>query len=419
MRALQKLTAHIIQAVKDLWWIGWRELRLTVRDQGVLIFFLLVPLAYPLVYAFIYTNEVIRDVPVAVVDDSRTSRSRLYLRHLDASPDVRIVSYCANMDEARRLLRKREAYGIVYLPSNFNSELAKGHQSYVKVFCDMSGLLYYKALLAANTYVSLDLNARIKMQYQPGLTEEQEKVLTQPVAYEEVNLYNPQNGFAAFLIPAVLVLVVHQTLILGIGLSAGTGRERNRFAELVPVNRHYNGLLRIVFGKMLAYLLVYLPVATYVLGIVPRLFRLNHIGAPETLCTFVIPFLLATIFFAMTVSAVMRQRETCLLLVVFTSVPLLFISGISWPQSAIPVFWQSLSYLFPSTFGINGYIRINSMGASLPQVAFEWYGLWAQTAFYFLTTCLVYRQQIITSRRRLAAAYKKKKAALGTKAAEA
>lgn len=280
MNVVKRYFAYLRQAAHDLGWICWRELRQTVRDQGVLIFFLVVPLAYPLVYAFIYTNEVVRDVPVAVVDDSRTSRSRLYVRHLDASPDVRVVSFCADMDEARRMLRRREAYGIVYLPANFNDELVRGRQTCVKVFCDMSGLLYYKALLSANTYVSLDMNADIKMLYQPGLTKEQEKILTQPIAYEEVSLYNPQNGFAAFLIPAVLVLVIHQTLLLGIGLSAGTARERNSYAELVPVNRHFNGLLRIVLGKGLAYLLVYVPVAVYVLGVVPRLFRLNHLGAP-------------------------------------------------------------------------------------------------------------------------------------------
>lgn len=410
MNVVKRYFAYLRQAAHDLGWICWRELRQTVRDQGVLIFFLVVPLAYPLVYAFIYTNEVVRDVPVAVVDDSRTGRSRLYVRHLDASPDVRVVSFCADMDEARRMLRRREAYGIVYLPANFNDELVRGRQTCVKVFCDMSGLLYYKALLSANTYVSLDMNADIKMLYQPGLTKEQEKILTQPIAYEEVSLYNPQNGFAAFLIPAVLVLVIHQTLLLGIGLSAGTARERNSYAELVPVNRHFNGLLRIVLGKGLAYLLVYVPVAVYVLGVVPRLFRLNHLGAPATLGAFAVPFLLATIFFAMTVSVAMRRRETCILLIVFTSVPLLFISGVSWPRSAVPTFWQAVSYFFPSTFGINGYIRINSMEATLPQVSFEWYGLWAQAVFYFLTTCVFYRAQIIASRRRLIAQYKALKA---------
>ncbi len=409
MNVIRKTATYFGRAMNDMAWIFWRELRLTVRDEGVLIFFVLVPLIYPLLYAFIYTDEVVRDVPIAVVDDSRTTRSRTYLRHLDASPDVKIKAYCADMDEARNLIRQREVYGIVYLPTSFNDDLTEGRQTHVNIFCDMSGLLYYKAVLSANTYVSLDMNARIKVERQPDLTAEQDKVLTQPIAYEEVSLYNPQNGFAAFLIPAVLILVIHQTLLLGIGLSAGTAREKNRFSELVPIGRHYAGLLRIVSGKALAYLLVYLPVTVFVAGVVPRLFRLNQIGSPVTLGLFMLPFLLAAIFFAMTVSVAVRHRESCMLLVVFTSVPLLFISGISWPGAAVPDFWKAISYVFPSTFGINGYVRINSMGAALDQVRVEWYALWAQAAFYFLLTCIIYRAQIVGARRRAIARYRELK----------
>ena len=94
---------------------------------------------------------------------------------------------------------------------------------------------------------------------------------------------------------------------------------------------------------------------------------------------------------------------------VFTSVPLLFISGISWPGAAIPPFWKYFSYVFPSTFGINGFVRINNMGGTLSEVAFEYKALWLQAGFYFLTTCLVYRWQIIMSRKHIIERYKELK----------
>ena len=98
-----------------------------------------------------------------------------------------------------------------------------------------------------------------------------------------------------------------------------------------------------------------------------------------------------------------------MLLFVFTSVPLLFLSGISWPGAAMPTFWKYFSYIFPSTFGINGYVRINSMGATLNEVSFEYQALWIQTGFYFITTCLVYRWQILQSRKHVIEEYKKHK----------
>ena len=144
-------------------------------------------------------------------------------------------------------------------------------------------------------------------------------------------LYNPTNGFAAFLIPAVLMLIIQQTLLLGIGLSAGTAREHNRFRDLVPVQRHYNGTLvpvqrhyngtlRIVFGKGLSYLMVYALVSVYILVVVPRLFSLNQIALPGELTLFCLPYLLACIFFSMTAS--IGQCDTALLEILFLSLPL-------------------------------------------------------------------------------------------------
>ena len=395
----------VVQGIYDLFYIWKQEFRTTFRDQGVLIFFVLVPLVYPLIYSFIYTNETIREVPTVVVDNSRSSLSREYLRKVDASPETSIVAHCADMEEARLMLKERKAYGIIYIPAHFSDDIVQGKQTQVSIFCDMSGLLYYKALLTANTNVSLAMNAAIKMERAGNTTARQDEITAYPIEYEDVAIFNPTNGFAAFLIPAVLILIIQQTLLLGIGLSAGTAREHNQFKDLVPINRHYNGTLRIVMGKGLSYFMVYSLVAVYILCVVPRLFSLNQIAIPGVLTLFTLPYLTACIFFAMTASIAIRNRETCMLLFVFTSVPLLFLSGISWPGSAMPSFWRYFSYLFPSTFGINGYVRINSMGATLNEVAFEYRALWMQTGIYFLTTCFVYRRQIIQSRKNHSSLY--------------
>ena len=389
----------ISQGINDLFYIWKQEFQTTFRDQGVLIFFVLVPLVYPLIYGFIYTNEVVREVPAVVVDASHSSLSREYLRKVDATPDIHIVAYCSDMEEAKLMLKDRLAYGIIYIPSDFSSNIASGKQTQVSLYCDMSGLLYYKSMLLANTAVSLDMNKEIKIERAGNTTNRQDEITAYPIEYEDIAMFNPTNGFAAFLIPAVLILLIQQTLLLGIGLSAGTARENNRFKDLVPINRHYNGTLRIVFGKGLSYFMVYAMVSVYVLCVVPRIFSLNQIGQAGTLALFMLPYLAACIFFAMTASIAIRNRETCMLIFVFTSVPLLFISGISWPGASIPTFWKYFSYIFPSTFGINGFVRINNMGATLSEINFEYQALWLQAGFYFLTTCFVYRWQILMSRK--------------------
>ncbi len=392
--------SHIIkEGFHDLFHIWLEELRNVFKDQGVLIFFILVPLGYPVLYTLIYNNEGLREVPVAVVDQANSAQSREFLRLTDGSANVEIASHCADMEEAKELIRQQKAYGIIFIPAEFDRDLARGQQTRVLIFCDMSGLLYYKAILSTCTDVSLKMNKEIKISRLGNTTDRQDEVSTQPIRYTEVSMFNPQNGFACFIIPGVIVLIIQQTLLLGIGLSVGTARENNRFSDLVPIDRHYHGTLRIVLGKSLVYFMVFLLMGTYMTCLIPHMFNLLQLAHAATLFGFLIPYIIACIFFAITASILIRDRESCMVAFIFTSMIFLFISGISWPGAAVPAFWKYVSWLFPSTFGINGFIRINSMGASLDQVRFEYQALWLQAGCYFITACLVYRHQIMLSRK--------------------
>lgn len=396
----------ITQGISDMMIIWMNELKNVVKDQGILIFFIFVPLGYPLLYTYIYNNEVIREVPVAAVDDNRSSMSREFLKYVDANPDTRIVTYPANIEDAKKAMMEGMIYGIIYIPNDFTKTLVKGEQANVSIFCDLSGMLYYKALLTSATNSSLMMNKEIKISKMGNSTDRQDEIATAPIAYEDIALFNPQAGFASFLIPAVLILIIQQTLLLGIGLAAGTARENNRFRDLVPINRHYHGTLRIVLGKSLLYFMLYVIMSTYILVFVPKMFSLPQIGNPFTIAQFILPYLLSAIFFAMTCSVLIRHRETCMIVYIFTSVPLLFISGISWPGTAIPEFWKIVSYIFPSTFGINGFVQINNMGATIEDVSTGYQALWIQAGIYFITTFFVYRYQIIMSRRHVWRRYK-------------
>ena len=148
----------------------------------------------------------------------------------------------------------------------------------------------------------------------------------------------------------------------------------------------------VLAGKGLAYLLVYGFTATYVLCFVPWLFHMPQLWQLPTLVAFIIPFLLASIFFAICISFFVRDRESCFLLFVFVSVPLIFMSGISWPTSNMPAFWKVLAQFFPSTHGVNGFARINTAGALLQDVRIESISLWVLTGVYFMLSLFIYER---------------------------
>ena len=377
----------------------WRfELRQVLRDEGVLLFCVVVPLVYPLLYSWVYNNDSIHEVPVVVVDQSHSQLSRQFIRMCDASSEVHVVSYAADLDDAQSLVSRQIVKGIYLIPEDFATRVNRLQQATVSVYCDMALMLTYKAIYQTAMAVSQKMGAQIQTKLSGNYTAREDLISTSPLDVEEVAMFNPQAGYGSAVLPAVLMLIIQQTLALGIGLAAGTARERNRYGDLVPIHPSYGGIGRVVSGKALCYLMVYAIMSVYLIIVVPKLFHFIHIATWQSLLQLMIPYLLACVFFGMTVSCLVRYRENVILLVVFVSLPLLFLTGVSWPQTSIPGYLQGVSWLFPSTFGIRTYLRLNSMGASIADVSSELRCLWIQVAAYLGAACLVYGHQLRTTR---------------------
>jgi len=371
----------------------WRhELIRALKDEGVIVFFLIVPLLYPPLYAYLYSNEAVKEVPALAIDNCKTSLSREFLRNVDASADIKIVGHCADMQEAQELIREHKAYCLIYVPSEFQKNLLEGKQSVVELYSDMSGLLYYKAVLSSCTEVSLSMNQDIKAQRLVGATKEQAETFAYPIKYKYVPMFNTQSGFATFLIPAVLIMIIQQTMVLGIGMLMGDEEEKRR-KGIVIEHLQDKKPLTILLGKTGVYMCVYALVTVYLVCIVPRLFGLIHIWQWQEMIAFLFPYVLACIFFSIIISTFAKDRESFIVLFVFMSIPMLFMTGISWPGSSIPAVWKALSYAFPSTLGVNGFVRISEMGALLEDVRPELIGLWIQTAIFFLIAWILYRNE--------------------------
>lgn len=369
----------------------WRdEMKTFIHDEGILLFCLLMPAVYPLLYSWIYNNEVLREVPVAVVDDSHSTFSREFIQKVDAAPDVRVAYYATSIDEARRMVESQQVRGIYYIPAELADAVFSARRTYISVYADMAMTLQYKAIYIAANSVVTSMNKDIRISRMTKLTTQRdEDVSSAPLKFEEVPIFNPSGGYAGFILPCVLMLVLQQTLLLGIGLSEGTRRERRRLltvARTIP-SRGYG--LRLAFGKGMAYFMVYSIWAAYLSLAVPRMFGLVMIAQWRDLLAVMFPYLLACIGFGLTLSWLVRYRENVLLLVVFTSVPFLLLTGISWPLSSIPAFWQGFGALIPSTYAVRAYVRIATMGATAADVMPEFRALWIQAAAYLVAASIV------------------------------
>ncbi len=367
-----------------------REWTMIFNDVGVMLFFIALPLMYPVIYTLIYNPEVVRDLPLAIVDNSRTEMSRELIRRIDASPSASVYQYCTDMAEARHLFGNNEVSGIIEIPSDYEKNIVSGKQATVPFYGEVSLLLRYRALLSTLTDVQLvtaeDLSA--SKIAQTGLASTGLGGL--PIENHNNFLGDPGQGFASFIMPGIIILILQQSMVLGICFIGGTARERRRkFFGTDPLALDGLSASATVLGKALTYVIFYIPMTIYVVRFIPEMFNLPHQGAVIDYLLFLFPMLVASAFFGQTVQILCKERESAFIVVVFTSVAFLFLSGLTWPRYAMNDFWLWISDLVPATWGVEGFIRINSNGASLAESSRPFIALWIQSAVYFCTAVWV------------------------------
>jgi ABC-2 type transport system permease protein len=349
----------------------WRRL-LAIR--GALLLLVLGPLVYGIYYPQPYLNQILRKVPIAVVDNDLSELSRNIIQTLDASGAVSVVAQSETLAEARAALDRGEAFAVVGIPPGTERDVLKGTTVHVPIFADATYLFIFRSMangiaVAINT-LSSELAARgartdgslVKSALASASPAE---ILLQPI-------FNPVGGYASYIVPAAFVLILQQMLLIGASM-----------LTVVALTQPGGGAFATVLGRGVAHLTIYLPALALYFIVLPRFYGFSTLGHPLQLFALASVFVLATSFMAQAVGAWFKHPETPTLIFLGTSLPQLFLTGFSWPREAIPKPVLAVGYIFPSDLAIDGIVRIDQLGASLWEVAHDWRGLWALAVVYF------------------------------------
>ena len=382
-------TSYIKTWFKDFWGIFCHEFRQIFSDSGVLLIFLVAGLAYPLLYNVVYLNGILSDTPVAVVDNCDSPDSHRFIREIDATREVEVAANCVNMAEAEKMMQERKVKGIIYFPSDFSEKLARMETATFSVYADMSSFLYYKNALMATNFVMLHEVGQIQMERYSmmGMTEKAADQSVKPLGYEENNPYNRAFNYSFFLISAILMIIIQQTLFYGMSLLVGTARERNHSFASLPDKLEGHGVGRVVLGRGGAYWLLYLAVGMYIAFIVPAIFGIPQRGQFHEVLAMLIFFITDCVFFSMFWSTFITRRESVFILFLAMSPVALFLTGCSWPTVAFPEFWKLFSYIFPSTFGAQAFINLSTAGGDMAAAGMQMRSMVLQTIIYFFLAC--------------------------------
>ncbi len=368
-----------------------KELKLITHDVGIILFLAFLPLAYPIIYSLIYNPELVRDVKMVVVDHDRTAMSRDLVRNLDATQEIRVIGYAANLTEGKEAMHEHECYGILEIPEGFAKKIGRDESSPAVLYSDMSLLLRYKGFLMAATNVAQEMGSRIMASSINEIVPLAETIAVgDPLEIQNVPMGNLESGFDSFIMPGVLILIIQQCLVLAVGMSGGSKRERMREGLMMRPKSSkevFTGML----GEGAAYLTVITLPTIYILHYVPLMFSFPMAGNPFEILLFIVPLLLASIALGFCFQGACRERESVFILWVVTSVAFIFLSGLTWPRYAMNGFWHFLSNLVPGTFGVEGFVRMNTNGADLSQVRTDYIALWIQTIGYTILAFFIQR----------------------------
>jgi len=364
----------------------WRRV-LSTRPAFALL--ILAPLLYGVFYPQPYLTQILRDVPIAVVDNDVNGLSREIVQALEASGSVKVAVRTDTLEEAKRFLDRGKVFAIVGIPPDAERDVLKGDTVPLPVYVDATYLFLYKWVAAgisdAIGSVVSELaagGARIS-----GSLAQAALAASLPADILLQPIFNPVGGYGSYVVPAAFVLILQQTLLMGAAMLTGPALAAPGAKPLASV-----------IGRGIAHLTLSAPALLLYLIVLPRFYGLPALGLPGPLLVLAAPFVLATSFLAQAVGARFKYAETPVLLFLGSSIPMFFLVGFSWPREAIPPALLAAASVLPSEFAIDGLVRLNQMGASLQEVGRDWAGLWCLVIVYCALAALSARARLRAAR---------------------
>lgn len=316
-----------------------------------------------LFYAFLYPLPYQSNVPgeqqVVVLDQNKSPLSRALIRRVNATPQVILTRSAHSMAEAKQLLTNGEAHGLLIIPEHFQRDVLLGKPTTLSYAGDASYFLIYgtvlEGLLGAGTTLALEMQGLRSLALQE--TKAPIGAQIQPIRIAVKPVFNATGGYLNYVIPAVFVLILHQTLLITVGSITVLDRQQRRHGS----SPYALGLS--LFARGVLFMLLYLFYAALLFGFFFKLYGIQAVAQLLPLLAFTSLFLVATILFAMLLGYYYTAPEHSILLVLVSSLPLVFVVGFAWPVTSLPAWLDALANAIPARPGIQGLLSLNQMGA--------------------------------------------------------
>jgi ABC-2 type transport system permease protein len=342
---------------------------------------------YSFLYPLPYAHQIPREQEITVVNLDGSQTSHQLERMVDATPQVKIVKRAHSILEAKAQFLQGDVRGILLIPKHFYRDLLLGKSPTLSYSGDASYFLVYGTIAEGLTKAAGTLAAEVNVTQllMDGVPLDLAKEQNAAVKLNMKPTFNPSLGYVDYVVPAVFVLILQQTLIMGVGILGCMEKFITGYW-----NKH--SALKIISIRSLIFIAIYYLMASYYFGFSFDFYGINKLASPLTILALLAPFLLCSTFIGIFLGALLPRRELVTFVVLITSMPLIFSAGFIWPVESLPLPIIWLSNLFPCTPAIQSFLAVNQMGAEFSQIMPQWQLLWLQVFVWGALAFVSYRR---------------------------
>jgi ABC-2 type transport system permease protein len=319
----------------------FKEFRQIRRDRRTLTILLFVPAFFLLLYGYALSFD-IRNIPLAVEDNDRSSASREVISAFVNSGYFDIVAVVRNEAEIVRLLDQGTARAVLVIPSRFARDATTGRPTSLQLIVNgdnantATTVVSYGLGLIGAVSARYEVEARLASASGPLLTVE-------PRVW-----YNPELRSTLFLVPGLIAYIAMLTAVVSTALSIVREKE---LGTMEQIRMSPLGPLAYVVGKTVPYFVVSLTSAMAIVGSAMLLFDVPMRGSWVWLVLSVSLFLVGALALGVLISTLAETQQVAFQIAVLTSyMPTLMLSGFIFPISSMPTALQVITYAVPARY---------------------------------------------------------------------
>lgn len=320
------------------------------RDKRMFAVILIAPVLQLIFLGYAATLDV-KNVKTAVWDQDKSATSREFLEKYEKSGYFTLQNHVSGYDELTELLDNGEVVMAVIIPPDFEKDILSGRTSKLQTIFDGSD--GNKALIAAgySQGITISFASNVVSEFIERSGRKNMPVMKIPVIEAQTRAwYNPDLVTRNYMLPGIVGLLIMVVTINLTSLAIVKEREIGTFEQLIvtPLKSY-----QIIIGKLVPFSILGFVSVTIVMTVMRFWFGIEVKGSVPLLYFAALLFMLSTLGLGLFVSTISKTQQQATMTSFFgVMMPMIYLSGFSFPIENMPLWVQYITYLIPLRYFI-------------------------------------------------------------------